>query len=391
MMGRGMRPSATAAVDLLTSLVAIDSVNPSLVPGADGEAEIAAFVTSWLRDAGLDVEMQEVAPGRPNVIGRVRGRGEGRTLALNAHMDTVGAGGMLRAHEPRLEGDRLYGRGAYDMKSGLAAIMLAASALVGENALGGDIVVMAVADEEYASLGTQWALHTVTAHGAVVTEPTGLRLCLAHKGFAWVAIETEGRAAHGSKPDQGIDAITHMGRVLVDIEDLGARMAATAGHPLLGAGSIHASSIEGGGELSSYPSRCRLQVERRTLPGEGRDAVAAEIDALLQRRIAEDGTFKASSDLFFWREPFEVPRDADVVRAVERAAADVCGNPPPIYGDTPWMDAALLSAAGIPTVVYGPGGAGAHADVEYASVEELQTCAEVLARAALSFCAPTGG
>lgn len=384
-----LRPSRDEATNLLASLVAIDSVNPSLVPGAAGEAEIAAFVAGWLRDAGLEVEMQDAAPGRPNVIGRVRGTGAGRTLILNAHVDTVGAGGMAHPHEPRIEGDRLYGRGAYDMKSGLAAVMLAARSLAGRLP-GGEIIVTAVADEEYASLGTQRMLEVVSADGAVVTEPTALRLCLAHKGFAWLWIETQGRAAHGSKPDQGIDAIVRMGRILVDLDDLGRRIAARRTHPLLGAGSLHASLISGGQELSSYPAHCRLEVERRTVPGETPETVEEEIADLLRARAAEDESFKSTSKLFFWREPFEVGRGEEIVLAVEGAATDVSGSPPTIYGDTPWMDAALLSSAGIPTVVYGPGGVGAHADVEYASIEQLQVCAEVLANAALRFCSLSG-
>jgi acetylornithine deacetylase len=382
----GLRPPQDGVIALLSDLVAIDSINPSLVPGSAGEQRIAEFVTAWLADEGLLVQLQEAAPGRPNVIARLPGRANGRSLMLNAHMDTVGVTGMDRPFEPRVDGDRLHGRGAYDMKGSLAAIMLAARALARLERLGGDLIITAVADEEYASLGTQAVLSSFTADAAVVTEPTDLGICTAHQGFAWLAVETRGRAAHGSKPDLGVDAIAHMGRILIDLESLAAELRSRSPHPLLGTGSLHASLIEGGQELSSYPERCRLQVERRTLPGDTPDSIRAEIDSLLRTRAAADPAFSASADLFFWRQPFEVDRDADIVRLLQHAAASILGMPPEIYGDTPWMDAALTSAAGIPTVVFGPGGAGAHAATEYSSVSQVAAAAEILARLALEFC-----
>jgi acetylornithine deacetylase len=380
------RPNRDDVTSLLSELVAIDSVNPSLVPGAQGESAIAQFVARWMTDSGFDVNLIEVCPGRPNVIGRVRGRAGGRSLMLNAHMDTVGVTGMENPFQARVEGDRLYGRGAYDMKAGLAAIMLAGRSIARAGGAGGDLIIAAVMDEEYASLGTQAVLEGLTADGAVVTEPTGLRLCLAHKGFAWLAIETQGRAAHGSKAELGVDAIAHMGRFLVELEGLGKSLAAESGHPLLGTGSVHASLIEGGRDLSSYPDRCRLQIERRTIPGETPDLVSRQIEALLDRLHGDDESFAAVCDMSFWRDPFEVAADEEVVRSLERAATEVTGVTPAIYGDTPWMDAALLSAAGIPTVVFGPGGAGAHSITEYASLPEVGLCADALARMALDFC-----
>jgi acetylornithine deacetylase len=372
-------------VRLLSDLVAIDSVNPSLVPGAAGEGEIARFVAGWLEEAGLEVEVSEAAPGRPNVIGRLRGRGGGRALMLNAHMDTVGVTGMDAPFAPRIEGDRLYGRGAYDMKGSLAAIMLAACSLAG---LRGDLLVTAVADEEYASVGTQGITQAYRADAAVVTEPTGAgRICVAHKGFAWLAVETTGRAAHGSKPDLGIDAIAHMGRVLAGLEELSSELERGPGHPLLGAPSVHASLIEGGQELSSYPGSCRLQIERRTLPGETPESVRAEVESIVRGLTTADPAFQGRAELFFWRDPFEVNTDEEIVRVLDDNVATVTGSRPQLYGDTPWMDAALLSAAGIPTVVYGPGGGGAHAVEEWSNLDEVKSCAEVLARVAREFCA----
>jgi acetylornithine deacetylase len=270
------------------------------------------------------------------------------------------------------------------MKGGLTAIMLAAE-MVARAGTRGEVIVPAVVDEEYASIGTEAVVRSLRADGAIVTEPTGLRLCVAHKGFAWMSVETVGRAAHGSKPELGTDAIAHMGRVLGAMEVLGVQLAARPPHPLLGTPSIHASLIEGGQELSSYPERCKLQLERRTVPGETPESVTREIQTILSKLARESASFSATMDLFFWRDPFEVKREERIVQTVDSAATRVLGGEPAVYGDTPWMDAALLAAAGIPTVVFGPGGRGAHAREEYVSIEEVAQCAEILARAAVDF------
>jgi acetylornithine deacetylase len=272
------------------------------------------------------------------------------------------------------------------MKSGLAAVMLAAGMLAASGGTGGDVVVAAVADEEYASAGTEAVVREIAADAAIVTEPTGLRLCAAHKGFAWIEIETRGRAAHGSKPDLGVDAIAHMGRVLTRLEELGHSLAAGPSHSLLGTGSLHASLVHGGQELSSYPERCSLQAERRTVPGESEAIVMQQVEDIISGLARQDQRFSASARLLFWREPFEVRTDEPIVQCVLTEATTVLGHPPDIYGDTPWMDAALLASAGIPTVVFGPGGAGAHATEEWASVSQTAICAEILARTALTFC-----
>ena len=266
---------------LLSRLVAIDSVNPALVPGAAGEREIAAFVAGWAREAGLEVETLEGTPGRPSVVVRARGRGGGRTLLLCGHLDTVTVAGMDDPHTPRVDGDRLYGRGAYDMKCGLAAALVACRDAA-ELGLAGDVVVAAVADEEHASLGVQEVLEHVRADAAIVTEPTELELIVAHKGFVWAQIEVTGRAAHGSRPQLGVDAIVKSGPVLTALGELDAALAGRE-HPRLGRGSVHASLIQGGEELSSIPGRCVLQLERRTLPGE----TAADVRGRA-RRAARD-------------------------------------------------------------------------------------------------------
>ena len=364
---------------LVADLVAIDSVNPDLVAGGAGEAGIAAFVADWLRDKGLDVEIDEPKPGRPSVIATARGTGGGRSLMLNAHMDTVGVEGMSRPFEPEVRDGRLYGRGAYDMKGALAACMVAAAQVQKED-LAGDVIVTGVADEEYASIGVQSILERHRADAAIVTEPTGLKVCVAHKGFVWAEIETTGRAAHGSRPAEGIDAITRMAPVLNRLADLQRDLDAAHGHPLVGPGSIHASLIEGGQELSSYPARCRLGLERRTVPGETAADVERECQALI------DGVDGATLRMGLVRDPFEVDQQAEVVQAVQQAAEAVTGRPPEVFGDTPWMDAAFTQVAGIPTVVFGPGGGGAHAEEEWVDLASVDACADALAQAARALC-----
>jgi acetylornithine deacetylase/succinyl-diaminopimelate desuccinylase family protein len=366
--------------ELVAALVAIDSVNPDLVPGGAGEAQIGDFVAGWLADAGLEVELDEAAPGRPSVVAVARGTGGGASLMLNAHMDTVGVEGMERPFEPVVREGRLYGRGAYDMKGSLAACMLAARRLAAED-LSGDVIVTAVADEEYASIGVQSVLSSRRADAAIVTEPTGLRVCVAHKGFAWAEIETEGRAAHGSRPAEGIDAITRMAPVLGRLAELQTRLDAAPGHELVGPGSVHASLIEGGQELSSYPARCRLALERRTAPGESAEDFARECEALVE------GVYGAEVRMGLVRPPFAVDPEAEVVRAVGQAAEAVTGESAVIYGETYWMDAALTQAAGIPTVVFGPGGAGAHAVDEWVDLASVDACTDVLVEATRNLCA----
>ncbi len=370
---------------LLGELVAIDSINPDLVPGGAGEAAIARFVANWLERAGLAVEIDEPVPGRPSVVAIAHGTGGGQSLMLNAHMDTVGIAGMERPHDPVVQGSRLYGRGAFDMKGGLAAIMFAAAAAKKQQ-LRGDVILTAVSDEEYASIGTASIVKRWHADAAIVTEPTGLEICIAHKGFIWLEIETRGIAAHGSLPDLGVDAIVKMGKVLVGLEELDRSLRSVPSHRLLGSGSLHASLISGGQELSSYPERCILSVERRTVPGETARDVESQVRKILDHVAASDATFNAALRTTLLREAFEVSQDEPVVQAVYRHAAAIPGQEPGIIGATAWMDSAILSAAGIPTVIFGPGGEGAHAVVEWVDLEQVQRCVEVLVASAEEFC-----
>ena len=372
---------------LLSDLVSINSINPDLVPGSPGEGEIARYIADWLKLAGIEVELLETVSGRPNVVGIARGTGGGKTLLLNGHMDTVGVTGMPDGHQPRIdpEGRRLYGRGAYDMKGGLAACMLAI-AEAKKQSLRGDVIFTGVIDEEYASLGTMGLAKRFHAEGAIVAEFTELQLILAHRGFVWLEVETIGKAAHGSRPDLGIDAIVKMGKVLMEMEKLDHKLRANPTHQLLGSGSLHASLIRGGQELSSYPERCLLSVERRTLPGETPEAVEAEFLEILEDVRRSDPAFNAVVRRGIDREPLETREDADIVQALQAASVHVLNRPSQISGVQFWTDAAVLSAAGIPAVLFGPSGSGAHAVEEWVDLASVKTCAEIYLATAMNFC-----
>ena len=365
--------------ELLAALVAIDSVNPSLAPGGAGEGEIAAFVSAWGAANGLETETIETVPGRPNVLLRARGTGGGRTLLLCGHLDTVGIDGMREPFGPRIEGDRLYGRGSYDMKAGIAAALIACRDAA-RSGLRGDVVVAAVADEEYASIGIQDVLPFVQADAAVVTEPTELDLVVAHKGFAWFELEVTGRAAHGSRPHLGVDAIVRTGPLLVALAQLDDALGANV-HPLLGRGSIHASLIDGGTEFSSYPSQCTLKLERRTLPGETTSDVEAELDGLLTACRDADPALVVERRTLLSREPLEVDQSAEIVSIV----SDALGSSR-LGGASYWADSGFIAAAGIPTVLLGPSGEGAHAVEEWVSLADTATVARTLLAAAEAFC-----
>jgi acetylornithine deacetylase len=370
---------------LLSNLVATNSVNPDLVASAPGESKIASFIAQWLETAGVEVKLIESLPGRSNVVGIAHGTGGGKTLLLNGHMDTVGMVGMQDPLAPVIKNGRLFGRGAYDMKGGLAACMTAMAAVKKER-LRGDVVFTAVVDEEYASQGTQQLAKRFRADGAIVAEFTELQLITAHRGFAWLEVETRGLAAHGSRPDLGIDAIVKMGKVLVELEKLDLTLRSKFSHPLLGSGSIHASLINGGKELSTYPDRCILSIERRTLPGETPSHIEREIQAIIDTIQKSDTSFRAVVRGGLERAPLETSEEAGIVKAVQAAAGKVMKRPLPIAGVQFWTDAALLSAAGIPSVLLGPSGRGAHADEEWVDLASVRKCSELYLATAREFC-----
>ena len=366
--------SETSVAELTSALVRIDSRNPDLDPDGPGEGELATFVAGWLREAGLDVTVEEAAPGRPNVVAVARGSGGGRSLMLNAHMDTVGVAGMEEPFSGRIAEGHVYGRGAHDMKGSLATCMLAGARAL-HLGLRGDVVVTADAEEEVGSVGTEAIARGRRADAAIVTEPTDERLAVAHKGFWGFEIDVAGRAAHGSRPDLGVDAIARMGPVLVRLGELSDRLLSGPGHPLLGTGSVHGSLVSGGQEYSSYPASCRLVGERRTVPGETEELVRAEIDALL-------GDVEGSCGLLLGRPPFAAEPESEIAALVARHA-----GAPEVVGVPFWADSALLQAAGIPTVLFGPRGEGLHSEVESVEIDSLERCLAVYVAVAAELCA----
>ena len=380
-----MSQPADPAITLLRDLVAIDSVNPTLVPGARGEGDIARRLADELRALGLAVDVTDVTPGRPNVVGVLEGRQHGRSLMLCGHTDTVGVTGMPKPFSPDIRDGKLFGRGSQDMKGGIAAMVGVARALVEGGGLDrGRLVIAAVADEEHSSLGADELVKRWRADAAVVTEPTGLDVAVAHKGFQWIAVETRGRAAHGSRPRDGRDAIMRMGRVLSRLERLEKKLRYGASHDLLGTASLHASIIDGGEELSSYPARSLLQFERRTLPGEPSDIGLTEIVRILDELRGEDAEFEADARMVFGRDAYEIDPSSSLPASLVGAATRVGGHPRRV-GMTFWTDAAILGSAGIPTVLFGPGGAGLHSTEEYVLIEDVCRCRDALVELARAF------
>jgi acetylornithine deacetylase len=373
------QPSRDPCISLLRDLVAIDSVNPSLVPGARGEGPIADAIAAHMRRLQLDVAIEDAAPGRPNVIGVLEGRRPGPALMLCGHVDTVGVEGMRDPFDPRERDGRLFGRGAQDMKGGVAAMIDAARVAAERGFPAGRLIVAAVVDEEYASIGADALVRTWSADMAVVTEPTDLQIAVGHKGFAWIEVVARGRAAHGSRPAEGRDAILRMGRVLSRLEALDRELQSRPPHPVMGTGSLHASIVQGGRELSSYPDRCQLQYERRTVAGETVDDVRNEIDTILGALKDADPEFEAAARVSFARPPYELPAGHPLPEALAAAAATVAPRRPSIVGMSFWTDAAVLATAGIPTVLFGPGGAGLHSTEEYVHVSDVLACRDALA------------
>ncbi len=372
--------SDAALLALLQELISIPSVNPTLAPDEpDGEAALAEFARDWLTTHGVDARLEEVAPGRPNVVARV-GRGDGPDLVLCAHLDTVSAAGMsIAPFKPRVEGRRIYGRGSYDMKGGAAAAM-AAAATLHDAELPGCVTLALVVDEEYSSIGADHFVAHHEADACIVTEPTEGQLILTHKGFVWSELVTHGQAAHGSRWDLGVSAIGKMGRIIAELERFEEEDLRPQTHPELGPASLHCATIEGGSGISTYASECRMKVERRTLPGETLDQVERE----LQSAVDAAGE-TAEIDCFFQRAPLVCGSDEPIARCLREAHKKIAGARPEETGVAYWTDAAVFDAAGIPALLYGPAGEGAHGDIEWVDLDSVASCANVLVEAALGF------
>ena len=373
-------------VALARALVATPSVNPEIEESGAGEAAVAELTAEWLRGWGLTVDTSEVAAGRWNVVGSLEGVGVGPTLLLNGHLDTVGVAGMsVQPFGGDLKDRRLWGRGSCDMKGGVAAL-LAAAAKVAREPPPGALVVALTADEEHASLGMEALVRSgMRADAAVVCEPTSLAVMPAHKGFVWVEAAFRGRAAHGSRPDAGVDAIEHAGRYLTALGALRSRLCAGEPHPLLGHGSFHAGTIDGGSAPSVYPGACRLVLERRTLPGESAAGAMDEFQAVLDELAAEIPELEAKLTQGLTRPATEIPNDSPLVAGLLAACAAE-GVDPRLAGMTAWVDAAFLNQAGTPAVCFGPGSiVQAHSADEWIDPSEIVTCAAVLERFSRDF------
>jgi acetylornithine deacetylase len=374
------------AVALARALIQIDSRNPTLAPDSPGEGDCARTLASVLDDWGFSVELMESVPGRPNVVARIGPRNT-PALMLNGHLDVVGVEGMI--HNPfsaQLRGDRIYGRGSADMKGGVAA-MCAAAAKGADADSSRQILVTAVVDEEWESLGMRALLADgIRAEAAIVTEPTRLAICPAHRGFVWMDIVVTGRAAHGSRYDIGVDAITHAGLLLAELEKLERTRESGPRHQLLGRGSLHASKIQGGVGMSTYPELCNLAIERRTLPGEPAEKAMGEIRDACDRVRSEHPQFAARVTLNTAQLPSDVPVDSPIVERL-RGALEREGVPVKIEGLSAWTDAAPLNEAGIPTICFGPGDiALAHAAEEFVPIEEIDVATRVLTRVVREWC-----
>jgi acetylornithine deacetylase len=362
------------------ALVATPSVNPVLEDGGAGEGAIADLTAGWLREWGLEAETIEAAPGRWNVLARLGDPSDGPTVLLNGHLDTVGVAGMtVPPFGAEVKDGRLWGRGSCDMKGGVASLLAAAARLAREDSLPGSLIVALTGDEEHASLGMDALVRSgVRADAAVVCEPTSLAIMPAHKGFIWVDALFRGRAAHGSRPEVGIDAIEHAGRYLAKLGSLKAELNAAEPHPLLAHGSFHAGTISGGAAPSVYPSDCKLVLERRTLPGETSERVMQEFQAVLDGLAGEVPALDAELVQGLTRPATEVPDDSPLVQGLI-SACSVQGVEPAVEGMTAWVDAAFLNEAGTPAVCFGPGSIGqAHSDDEWIEASEISTCADVL-------------
>ncbi|KAL6879331.1 peptidase M20 [Trichoderma novae-zelandiae] len=380
--------SSDDPVELTQTLVRINSANPFLgsIPGP-GETAIARYITAWMEYRGIEAHWIEPTSGRPSVVGIVRGSGGGKSLMLNGHIDTV----TLMGYEgDPLSGDiqdgKLYGRGAADMKCGVAAAMITL-ANAKERGLRGDVIFTGVADEEFESIGTQQVLEAGwTADGAIVSEPTNVEILYAHKGFVWFEVDIHGLAAHGSRYDLGIDAISKAGYFLVELDKHASRLTAQCGDAVLGSGSIHASIIKGGEEVSSYPSLVQIQLERRTVNGETPETVRKELEEILDGLTQTVPDFKYSLRTTFHRSPFKADLSHPFSKLVHKHVGNALGKEPVVLGAPYWTDCALLEDAGIPALLWGPKGEGLHGKLEYVDVESIKQVTEALTAIAVEFC-----
>ncbi len=385
-----MPVTARQVTELLGTMVRIESVTPSLIPTGAGEGKVAEFIAEWLARTGADVEVVDAAPGRPNVLARLRGTGGGANLCLNAHSDTVGyAGWPDEALVPRIDGDRMYGLGAADDKGGCAAAMLALAGIAESGArLRGDLLVACVADEEGRSIGTEHLVRQGGIDAAIVLEPQPTHeLVVEHQGFGWIDVITHGVAAHGCEPDTGVDAIVHLAEVITRLHRLDQEVFEQHPSLLNGRTVFHTGTVSGGTDYATYPSFAKVGIEIGTQPGERLADRVAEIEAIFADIARNERGFSGDVVIRLEREPFVAQGHEPLQDVVVKAMTAVLGREPAITGMNGWTDAALLQAAGIPTLLLGSTGGNYHTADEWASISELVRLTEILELTARDFLA----
>ncbi len=377
-----------AAARCLADLVRFPTVNP---PGDEGS--LAEHVAGQLHAMGLETELREVLPGRPNVVARLRGKSGRPVLLFNTHMDVVppGAGWTKDPFGGEVADGRLYGRGAADAKGSLAAFLMAAGALAQSRiALEGDLVVTAVVDEEAGSQGARRLAPTIAADHAIVGEPTGLDVVVAHRGSFRPVIAVEGRAAHASQPREGVNAIQMAARAITALESHATTFDGRS-HPLVGSPTLAVTLVRGGHKENVIPDQCEFTIDRRLIPGESEAEARAEIERVLAAVRADVPDFRAAIARLVPTTggPAETPPDAPIVAALVRAGEAVLGRRPPLAGFPAACDMVHFRAAGIPTAVLGPGDlARAHTANEWVDLRQVADAARIYALAALIVLAP---
>ena len=360
-------------IETLRSLIAINSVNSSYECGP-GEREIATWVRQFFEHRGIVVWEQEVFPDRPNVIARLPGRDSSRRVILEAHMDTVSVQGMsIAPFEPRVEDGKVFGRGSCDTKAGLAAMMHAVASLHDEGITPPcEVWLAAVVDEEFSYRGVVKLCEDLAGDAALVAEPTGLRAIIAGKGVLRWRIVVRGKAAHSSKPQLGVNAISHAARIVLAIEEDHARLAAKA-HPLLGPATVNVGIIRGGVQVNFVPDTCAIEIDRRLLPGESGPAVLARYQSLLDELKAQHPTLDAAMEPpMILDEALETAADSAPAQLANAVLSEM-GFDATLGGVPFGSDASKLSRAGIPSLIIGPGSIDqAHAAVEFVEIAEVE-------------------
>ena len=380
-------PDKTFITKTLQKLVQINSVNPSLEESGGGEKEISKCIGDILDQLGITYEVDEIEPGRMNVTAKIPGSGNGKSLILNAHTDTVGVAGMDDPFSGTIKDSKLYGRGSYDMKGSIAAILGTAKKIVDEKIdMEGDLILSFVADEEYESMGAKRFVEKYNADACIVTEPTDLQICLAHRGFGVFKIVTEGKTAHGGNHHLGVDANSKMGLFLSEIDALSKQLPNQKKHKLCGSASVHVPLVKGGNSLFIYANECIAEVERRTIPGETEEAVIQELNQIIKKILSADTDFKATVQTVLWREPYEIDQSKQIVTDLKNASEKVLGEFTGYTGHTWWEDSAIFGESGIETVIIGPRGGGIHESVEWVELDSVADLSEILYINTINYC-----